>query len=44
MRIPDLVIQSVNLLRHYWNRSDLLEQLHKVSMILSQSAVDRHSG
>jgi hypothetical protein len=34
----------VDLLRHYWNRSDLLEQLRKVLMILSQSAVPGAAG
>ncbi len=30
---------TIDLLRHYWNRSDLLEQLRKVSVNLAQGAV-----
>lgn len=31
---------AVDLLRHYSNRSELLEQLHKVSVILSNTSGD----
>jgi hypothetical protein len=37
-------LSAVDLLRRYSNRSDLLEQLHKVSVILSQASVTAPAG
>lgn len=38
---PDTSSELVDLLRHYWNHSDLLEQLRKVSGIVSAGGLAR---